>query len=231
MNDYFGFGNIRLYTNCPLFRSLAKNDEYYSTFVNRGLVRTAKRGEYDKIADEIYFRLLHFFSLEKSIQATYEQIKTSWENHFVVGMQIRVGIGNGNFADNCKFLFASDVQTFIHYAQYYTNRTTLKPIWFVSTDSPDVEMMFKQQYADRVFTLDSFPMKHTKTLAYSYGDPAVKRAILDNYLLSRSDLLLTTNWSSFGEMAMGRMEKGNTIVITRSDPIIHPPPLVTFNRT
>ena len=79
--------------------------------------------------------------------------------------------------------------------------------------------------------VSSLPMRHTKTLAYNYYDPAVQRAILDNYLLSRSNLLITTAWSSFGEMAVGRMDSGSTILITRSDPIKDPPPLVTINHT
>lgn len=71
-------------------------------------------------------------------------------------------------------------------------------------------------------------MKHSKILAYNFFEPSVQRAILDNYLLSKSDLLLTTAWSSFGEMALGRMPKGTTIMITRSDPIRDPPPVLSF---
>ena len=127
--------------------------------------------------------------------------------------------------------FFDDIQKFIYYAEYYSNRTSKQPIWFISTDSPSVEDMFKKRYKDRIFTLDSLPMRHTKTLAYNYYDPAVQRAILDNYLLSRSNLLITTAWSSFGEMAVGRMDSGSTILITRSDPIKDPPPLVTINHT
>ena len=89
----FGNGNINIYTNCPLFRSLAKNDLYYSSFVNRGLVRTAKRGDYEAIAVDIYHRLLSFFSLEPSLQEIYHSISARWKDQFVVGMQIRVGIG------------------------------------------------------------------------------------------------------------------------------------------
>ena len=227
----FGNGNINIYTNCPLFRSLAKNDLYYSSFVNRGLVRTAKRGDYEAIAVDIYHRLLSFFSLEPSLQEIYHSISARWKDQFVVGMQIRVGIGNSAFSDNCKFLFNDDIQKFIYYAEYYSNRTSKQPIWFISTDSPSVEDMFKKRYKDRIFTLDSLPMRHTKTLAYNYYDPAVQRAILDNYLLSRSNLLITTAWSSFGEMAVGRMDSGSTILITRSDPIKDPPPLVPITHT
>lgn len=231
INQNFGDGNINIYTNCPLFRSLAKNDMYYESFVNRGLVRTAKRGDYKAIADDIYYRLLNFFSLEASLQEVYQNISAKWKDQYVIGMQIRVGIGNSAFTDNCKFLFADDIRTFIYYAEYYSKRTSRRPLWFISTDSPFVENMFKMQYGDRIFILDSLPMRHTKTLAYNYYDPAVQRAILDNYLLSRSDLLITTAWSSFGEMAVGRMDSGSTILVTRSDPIKDPPPLVYFNRT
>lgn len=230
INDHLGKKNLNVFTNCPIYTSLAKNDLYYDEFVKRGLVRTAKRGEYSKIMEEIYYRLLNFFHLEPSLYYKLMDISKDWGNRYIVGMQIRVGIGNSNFADNCKFLFQKDIHTFIYYADYYSNRTSKEPLWFVSTDSPDVESMFKMQYGSRVFTVSDLPMKHTKVLAYNPKDPAVQRAILDNYLLSKSDLLITTAWSSFGEMALGRMSQGSTILITRSDAIIDPPPLVQFNR-
>lgn len=230
LNETFGDKNIHVYTNCPLYESLAKNELYYDEFVKRGLVRTAKRGDYQHIIEEIYFRLLNFFSLESSLNKKLESIVEEWKDRFVIGMQIRVGIGNSAFSDNCKFLFQKDINTFIHYAKYYSNRTSKEALWFVSTDSPDVEFLFKSQFGKKVFILNDLPMKHTKVLAYSYFDPAVQRAILDNYLLSKSDILITTAWSSFGEMAVGRMCRGSTILITRSDPILDPPPLVTFNR-
>lgn len=230
IDDQFGKGNINVHTNCPIFRSLAKNDLYYSEFVNRGLVRTAAKGDYEAISWEIYHRLLHFIQLEDSLQKKFDNITKSFKDRFVVGMQIRVGLGNGAFVDNCKFLFMSDIQTFVHYANYYTNQTTRKPLWFVSTDSAEVERILYDQYSDRVLFLSELPMKHTKSLAYKKFEPAVQRAILDNYLLSQSDLLITTAWSSFGEMALGRMERGSHIMITRSDPILHPPPTHTFDR-
>lgn len=230
INNRYGEKNLNIFTNCPLYTSLAKNDLYYDEFVKRGLVRTAKRGDYDKIIEELYFRLLNFFSLEPSLQRRSDSISKDWHNRYVVGMQIRVGIGNSAFSDNCKFLFKSDIRTFIHYAEYYSNQTKKKPLWFVSTDAPDVEFMFKTTYGKKVFTISDLPMKHTKVLAYSYKDPGVQRAILDNYLLSKSDLLITTAWSSFGEMALGRMSKGSTILITRGDPIMDPPPIVLFDR-
>lgn len=230
INSRFGEENINVFTNCPLYTSLAKNDLYYDAFVQRGLVRTAKRGEYAVIMEEIYYRLLNFFTLEKELLTKYNTITMDWDQRYVVGMQIRVGIGNGNFADNCKFLFYKDLDTFIHYAEYYSNRTAKEPLWFVSTDSPDVEFQFKSRFGRKVFTISDLPMKHSKVSAYHYRDPATQRAILDNYLLSKSDLLLTTGWSSFGEIALGRMKQGSTILITRSDSIKDPPPLVTFNR-
>lgn len=230
IEDHFGEGNINVHTNCPLFRSLAKNDLYYSEFVNRGLVRTARRGDYEGIAWDIYHRLLNFIHLEPSLQRKYDNITKDWANRFVIGMQIRVGLGNGAFIDNCKFLFMSDLLTFEHYANFYTNRTLLKPLWFISTDSAEVEGILYDKYPDRVLFLSELPMKHTKELAYRKFEPAVQRAILDNYLLSRSNLLITTSWSSFGEMALGRMEKGKHIAITRSDPIVDPPPIHEFNR-
>ena len=204
---------------------------YYEDFVNRGLIRTAHRGDYKTIASEIYYRLLNFFTLEDSLQEKLDSIMRQWKDHYVVGLQIRVGLGNSAFLDNCKFLFERDIDTFIYYAQYYSNRTSLKPLWFVSTDSPKVEEELTKKYPQYVFSIKDLPLKHTKSLVYQYSEPASQRAILDNYLLSHSDLLLTTAWSSFGEIALGRMDSGNTIMITRSDPIFNPPPLVKFNRT
>ena len=95
---------------------------------------------------------------------------------------------------------------------------------------PAIKALTKK-YPQYVFSIKDLPLKHTKSLVYQYSEPASQRAILDNYLLSHSDLLLTTAWSSFGEIALGRMDSGNTIMITRSDPIFNPPPLVKFNRT
>ena len=231
INKEFGDGNINVITNCPLFRSLAKNDLYYETFVNRGLVRTARRGDHEAIAADIYFRLLHFFSLENSLQERLDSIAMEWKNRYVIGLQMRVGLGNSAFVDNCKFLFMRDIETFVHYAEYYSNRTALRPLWFISTDSPEVEESLARRFPDYVFSIKDLPMKHTKSLAYQFKEPATQRAILDNYLLSESDLLLTTAWSSFGEMALGRMKAGRTIMITRNDPIRSPPPLVFFNRS
>lgn len=231
INSEFGDRNIDVITNCPLYLSIVQNDMYYEDFVNRGLIRTAHRGDYKTIASEIYYRLLNFFTLEESLQEKLDSIMRQWKDHYVVGLQIRVGLGNSAFLDNCKFLFERDIDTFIYYAQYYSNRTSLKPLWFVSTDSPKVEEELTKKYPQYVFSIKDLPLKHTKSLVYQYSEPASQRAILDNYLLSHSDLLLTTAWSSFGEIALGRMDSGNTIMITRSDPIFNPPPLVKFNRT
>lgn len=228
IDDAFGDKNINVITNCPIFRSLAKNDLYYKEFVNRGLVRRAQRGDYELIASEVYYRLLNFFSLESSLQEKLDNVTSTWKDRYVIGLQIRVGLGNSAFIDNCKFLFMEDLKTFVYYAEYYSNRTRLRPLWFVSTDSPEVERILHDQYPDRVIFLAELPMKHTKTLAYNFFEPSVQRAILDNYLLSESNLLLTTAWSSFGEMALGRMQNGTTIMITRSDPIRNPPPALSF---
>lgn len=230
INKEFGDKNINVITNCPLFASLAKNDLYYDEFVSRGLVRTARRGDYNAIAADIYYRLLNFFSLQPSLQSRLDNVTRLWSDRFVIGMQIRVGLGNSAFIDNCKFLFMDDIDTFIHYAEYYTNRTSLRPLWFISTDSPNVENLFVKRFGNITLFLSDLPMMHTKVLAYNFNEPAVNRAILDNYLLSRSNLLITTAWSSFGEMAVGRMTKGDTIMVTRGDRIIDPPPVISFNR-
>lgn len=227
----FGKGNINVITNCPIYLSVVKNDFYYNTFVTSGLVRTAVRGDFAAIADEVYYRLLNFFTLTKPLQEKVDSISSSWENRWVIGLQIRIGLGNGVFLDNCKFLFDKDVETFVYYAEYFSNRTNLKPIWFISTDSVSVKQMFYKRFPDISYSLKDLPIQHTMATSYRNDDPATQRAILDNYLLSRSDVLLTTGWSSFGKMAVGRMSVGRTILITRSDPIRDPPPLVVFNRT
>ena len=227
----FGKGNINVITNCPIYLSVVKNDFYYNTFVTSGLVRTAVRGDFAAIADEVYYRLLNFFTLTKPLQEKVDSISSSWENRWVIGLQIRIGLGNGVFLDNCKFLFDKDVETFVYYAEYFSNRTNLKPIWFISTDSVSVKQMFYKRFPGISYSLKDLPIQHTMATSYRNDDPATQRAILDNYLLSRSDVLLTTGWSSFGKMAVGRMSVGRTILITRSDPIRNPPPLVVFNRT
>lgn len=226
-----GKGNINVITNCPIYLSVVKNDFYYNTFVTSGLVRTAVRGDFAAIADEVYYRLLNFFTLTKPLQEKVDSISSSWKNRLVIGLQIRIGLGNGVFLDNCKFLFDRDVETFVYYAEYFSNRTNLKPIWFISTDSVSVKQMFNKRFPGISFSLKDLPIQHTMASSYRNDDPATQRAILDNYLLSRSDVLLTTGWSSFGKMAVGRMSAGRTILITRSDPIRNPPPLVVFNRT
>lgn len=227
----FGKGNINVITNCPIYLSVVKNDFYYNTFVTSGLVRTAVRGDFAAIADEVYYRLLNFFTLTKPLQEKVDSISSSWKNRLVIGLQIRIGLGNGVFLDNCKFLFDRDVETFVYYAEYFSNRTNLKPIWFISTDSVSVKQMFNKRFPGISYSLKDLPIQHTMASSYRNDDPATQRAILDNYLLSRSDVLLTTGWSSFGKMAVGRMSVGRTILITRSDPIRNPPPLVVFNRT
>lgn len=231
IDSSFGEGNINVITNCPIYLSIVKNDFYYNSFVYSGLVRSAARGDFSAIADEVYYRLLNFFTLTKALQAKLDSISSSWENRWVIGLQIRIGLGNGVFLDNCRFLFEKDVETFVYYAEYFSNRTNLKPIWFISTDSVSIKEMFYERFPNVSFSVKDLPMKHTMVSSYRSNDPATQRAILDNYLLSRSDILITTGWSSFGKMAVGRMSVGRTILITRSDPIRVPPPLVVFNRT
>ena len=231
IDSLFGKGNIHVITNCPIYLSIVRNDFYYNSFVYSGLIRTASRGNFSAIADEVYYRLLNFFTLSKALQMKLDSISSSWKNRWVIGLQIRIGLGNGVFLDNCKFLFEKDVETFVYYAEYFSNRTNLKPIWFISTDSMSVKKMFHERFPNVAFSVKDLPMMHTKRSSYRYNDPATQRAILDNYLLSRSDVLITTGWSSFGKMAVGRMSVGRTILITRSDPIRNPPPLVSFNRT
>lgn len=74
----------------------------------------------------MYYRLLNFFSLESSLQTKLDSVTSKWKDRYVVGLQIRVGLGNSAFLDNCKFLFMDDIKTFVYYADYYSNRTSLR---------------------------------------------------------------------------------------------------------
>ena len=114
INSEYGDRNIDVITNCPLYLSIVRNDLYYEDFVNRGLIRTAHRGDYKAIASEVYYRLLNFFTLEESLQEKLDLIMRQWKDRYVVGLQIRVGLGNSAFLDNCKFLFERDIDTFIY---------------------------------------------------------------------------------------------------------------------
>lgn len=122
IDERFGYGNIHVYTNCAVGKDLARNERYYDAMVAKGIVFRARRGDYEAIWEDVQHRLLNFIRLGARNRAALESLLEEHRGKFVVGLQVRIGLGNGQFLDNRRFLNDGDANTFVTYANYYTER-------------------------------------------------------------------------------------------------------------
>lgn len=76
-------------------------------------------------------------------------------------------------------------------------------VWYVVSDQETVRDSFRMKHPQYVITT-SCDMTHTNRARVQKGDPGFVCALVENYLLSSSDVLVLTTRSTYGYLARHR---------------------------
>ena len=139
---------------------------------------------------------------------------------FVIGVQIRIG-GRQALYNDRQFLTLQDLPLFYHaiddlILQY--NRSLSNTYVFLSTDNSNVIQLFQKKYGESLVVTNEFTIGHSAPkknyAATSNVMQHTQRAIIDLLLLQRSDILLVTEGSSFGQLAVALQSNRNSDIQT-----------------
>ena len=139
---------------------------------------------------------------------------------FMIGVQVRIGGKQKQYTDK-QFLTMNDIPFFYQAVDRILLEQSLslsEVFIFLSTDNMDVISLFKKHYGRSVVTTTEFEIGHSAP-GKNYGATSnsvahMQRAIVDLLLLQRSDRLLVTFESSFGQLAAALQSNRNSSIAT-----------------
>lgn len=167
--------------------------------------KLVEMGLFDSIptSDEVsHFISLVVFRLNSQLQMEADEAFSHYP-HPLLGFQIRTGGSSANTHERVIFNSVNDTDAMISFVDTFVrDKAILNATIFLSTDSNEMVQAIRQQGKYRVITLDAYtighssPRRNEKTTSSS-----LKRAVMDLYLLSKCDALITSESSSFGRTA------------------------------
>ncbi|KAK8795089.1 hypothetical protein WA588_003940, partial [Blastocystis sp. NMH] len=123
--------------------------------------------------------------------------------HPLLGLQIRTGGRISNTPEESLFYSLDKVDpvlAFVH--SFVLNNTLANVTLFLSTDSNAMVQAIKEKSPFPVVTLNAYSIGHSSPLRNPNSlSSSLKRAVMDIYVLSKCDSLITTRSSSFGDTA------------------------------
>ena len=139
---------------------------------------------------------------------------------FVIGVQVRIGGKQTHYNDR-QFLTLQDLPLFykaIESSLLQYNRSLSNTYVFLSTDNKNVIQLFQEKYGDSLVITSEFEIGHSAPkknfAATSKVMQHTQRAIVDLLLLQLSDILLVTEDSSFGQLAVALQSNRNSEIRT-----------------
>ena len=161
------------------------------------------------------------------VQNQIDQFKQSvdWEHKYVIGIHIRTGGVQSEVIRWGRFLNEKDVRLFKRYAStisisyekgtplggrtnYYMKSNEMEKfnnrypvLWYVVSDQKSIKDTFLR--SDRVVSTNC-ALVHTNRARENKEDPGFTCALIENYLLSSSDILVLTKRSTYGYLARHR---------------------------
>ena len=139
---------------------------------------------------------------------------------FVIGVQVRIG-GRQALYNDRQFLTLQDLPLFYNAIDdliLQNNRSLSNTYVFLSTDNKNVIQLFRKKYGESLVVTNEFAIGHSapkKNIASTSNVMQhTQRAIIDLLLLQRSDILLVTEGSSFGQLAVALQSNRNSEIRT-----------------
>ena len=113
-----------------------------------------------------------------------------------VGIQLRFGGNTAASQEKEHFLSPAYINFYIYQIAYILSLVKSNYTLFLSTDSPSIKHYLSSLNAT-IYTASKYPVGHTNQRQLQF----LQRAITDIYILSRCDVLLHTQGSSYGSLA------------------------------
>lgn len=113
-----------------------------------------------------------------------------------VGIQLRFGGNTAASQEKEHFLDPEYINFYIDQIAYILSQVKSNYTLFLSTDSPSIKHYLSSLNAT-IYTANKYPVGHTNRRQLQF----LQRAITDIYILSRCDVLLHTQGSSYGSLA------------------------------
>ena len=139
---------------------------------------------------------------------------------FMIGVQVRIGGKQEHYTDK-QFLTMEDIPLYYEAIDKILQEEflSLSEVYiFLSTDNKNVISLFKRKYGRSLVTTTEFELGHSAPKK-NYGSMSnaivhMQRAIVDLLILQRSDQLLVTFESSYGQLAAALQSNRNSSVAT-----------------
>ena len=201
LNNYFSDRKILLFTNCPLYKHLAKSPKLKN--------RLSELGLFDRIKNELMTtshkesgNLTPGFLVYGSIIRTFISLSTNLflqqssllsRDSYYIGLQVRMG---GNMIKGATDPVFTPPQYLPHIWKCANHMLTLLPqdrptLIYLSTDSIEVKNIAKGIFGDKLIMSDGDPM-------HAVSGGALDKTLVDLFALSKTDYLLVTPGSTFG---------------------------------
>ena len=164
--------------------------------------KLVRMGLFDSIPsnDEVsHFMSILFFQLNDVL---HNQAEASFSRYPrpILGLQIRTGGSSSNTPERIVFNTLDNVDSILSFVDIYTaNKTLLNPTLFLSSDSNAMVEAIRSKSKYTVLTLDAYTIGHSSPKRNkNTTSSSLKRAVMDIYILSKCDYLITSANSSFG---------------------------------
>ena len=218
---------IVMRSTCMTAQKLTRVKEEKRWFTSHGILPSALLS-LQEMAHHIYRFLYREVMVPKPwVQNQIEQFKSSigLEGKQVIGIHIRTGGVSKEGIRWGRFLNERDVNLFYKYAVALTSeleagkpigqKKSLRPemegnvpakrsvVWYVLSDQDSVKAQFAKKYPQYVVST-SCDMTHTNRGREVKADPGFTCALVENYLLSMSDVMILTTRSTYGYLARHR---------------------------
>lgn len=220
-------------STCLTTQKLTRVKEEKRWFISHGILPSALLS-LQEMAHHIY----RFLYREVMVPRPWVQeridgfkAKVDWDQKHVIGIHVRTGGVSKERTRWGRFLNEKDVTLFYKYAMAITNaleegkslaQSSLRSevegnvpakqgvVWYVLSDQDSIKSQFVSRHSSYVVSTNC-DMTHTNRGREIKADPGFTCALVENYLLSASDVMILTTRSTYGYLARHRT---NTPYIT-----------------
>ena len=156
-------------------------------------------------ADEVsHFMSLLLFRLNGALRSEAETAFSRYP-HPLLGLQIRTGGSSANTHERVVFFTLDKVNSILSFVDSFVKNNQLSNVTlFLSTDSDEMAHAIRRKSKYSVISLNAYSIGHSSPQRNRNRrslSGSLKRAVMDIYLLSKCDYLITTRSSSFGRTA------------------------------
>lgn len=167
-----------------------------SFFKCKNLYNDIKVNYHIEVSKPIYHHLSNYIFKPKKYIVDYAERVLSKMQGVKVGIQLRFGGNTAASKEKDQFLNPNSMNFYISQILNVTSKINSRYTLFLSTDSPSIQKSLSPLNAT-IVTADKYTVGHTNRYQLQF----LQRAITDIYILSRCDILLHSQGSSYGSFA------------------------------